>query len=335
MRHPFDGVSTPSNDGLTRRSVLGALAAATAGLAGLNAATAQVASTQAVGEEGGVKISTAAVGEEGAATTRALNEEGAANRPLTSEPFGEEAGKVVSHRAPGLEDGGPMNPNPVTDAVNEQGGVTTKAVGEEGGPIATTLALGEEGGLTKALNENGGRVVAVPVKPNTTELKEAQLKAVWADMASADSAKGVQACAVLYGSKNAVPFLKENLKVEKVKLVQADEKMLAALIAALDSDTFEEREKAEAKLTELGQAAAVAIERAIKEAKSPEQRMRLERLREKCKEQSAQTQAKRGLEVLVALKTPEAKELLEKLAKGEQKEWLTQVAKEALERASK
>jgi hypothetical protein len=39
--------------------------------------------------------------------------------------------------------------------------------------------------------------------------------------------------------------------------------------------------------------------------------------------------------VLVALRLPEARDLLAALAKGDEKEWLTQEAKKALDRASK
>jgi hypothetical protein len=330
MRHPFDGVNDPSSANLTRRSALGAMVA---GLVGVGTAAAQIATTNAIGEEGAV-ATTRAVGEEGGrvpltaavneagVTTQALGEEGGA-RPASTEPFGEEAGRVVSRPAPGLEDGGKPNAQPTTKALNEEGAV------------ATTLVVGEEGGLTRALNENGGPTVTVPVKPNTTELKDEQLKAVWADMAAAGPAKGVQACAVLYGSKNAVGFLKDNLKADRIKVPQADEKKVAGLIAALDSDTFDEREKADAELAKLGEAALAAIEKALRESRSPEQRMRLERLRDKIKDRSVTTQARRGLEVLVALRTPEAKELLEKLAKGDEKEWLTEAARQALARVPK
>jgi hypothetical protein len=331
MRHPFDGVND-NGDNLSRRSVLGAMAAAAAGLVGLGtSASAQVATTQAIGEEGAI-ATTLAIGEEGGPMTKALGEQGTP-MPATTEPFGEEAGKVVSRAVPGMEDGA-GKPGVSTEAVGEEGGPSTRAVGEEGGP--STLAVGEEGGITKALREDGGPMApTVPVKPGTTELKDEQLKAVWNDMALADPAKGVQACAILYGAKKAVPFLKDNLTVEKFKLPQADEKTLAKLIEALDSDEFEQREKAEADLSRLGAAATAALEKAIKDTKSIEQRMRMERLLEKMKTHSAMTQAKRGLEVLVALRTAEAKELLEKLSKGDEKEWLTQAAKGALERASK
>ncbi len=342
MRHPFDGVNLTGGEGLTRRSALGALGAAVAGLTGMTStASAQIATTQAIGEEGGPAVSTLALGEEGGPTTKALGEEGAATRPLTTEPFGEEAGRVVSRAAPGLEDGGAK---PVTRAKGENGGPATDAIGENGGPTATTLALGEEGGpSTRALGEEGAATRArgedggptVPVKPNTTELKEAQLKAVWADLAAKDPARGVQACAILYGAKNVIPFMKENLKADKFTQPQADAKTIAKLIADLDAGAFATRQKAEMELAKLGPAAAAAIDAALKEPKSAEQKMRLERLKEGAKESPTMTQGRRALEVLVALRTPEAKELLEKLSRGEEKEWLTQAAKQALARIPK
>lgn len=70
---------------------------------------------------------------EGGVTTQALGEEGGP----TTQAIGEEGG-------------------PTTLAVGEEGGPTTLAVGEEGGP--TTRALGEEGASTKALGEEGGPI---------------------------------------------------------------------------------------------------------------------------------------------------------------------------------
>jgi hypothetical protein len=318
MRHPFDGVDLPKNDGMTRRTALGAMAAAAAGALGLGAtARAQVVAT------------TLAVGEEGGPMTKALGETGGGNAAVTTEPFGEEAGKVTSLMTPGLEDG----KAPATKAKDEEGGgPSTRAVGEEGGPA--TGALNEGGGpVTRRLGEGGfgGRIV--PVFPDTQELKDEQLKKVWDELTDKDAAKGVQACAELYGAKKVVPFLKENLKADKLKLPKADDKKVAKLIEDLDSDSFDVRENAEAELVKLGAGAAAAIEKAIPAAKSAEQRMRLTRLLEKSKEQPALTQARRGIEVLVALRTDEAKELLEKLAKGDDSEWLTQAAKKGLERA--
>jgi len=294
------------------------MAAAAAGVLGLGGkATAQ-------------KVTTLAVGEEGGPMTAALRETGVGNIAVSSEPFGEEAGKVTSLMTPGLEDG----KAPPTKEKGEDGGgtVTTEALGEEG--RAVTGALREGGGpLTRALREGGFGRGTVFVYPDTQELKDEQFKTAWGELADKDSVKGVQACAVLYGAKKVVPFLKDNLKADKLKLPQADGKTVSKLIDDLDDDSFETREQAEAELAKLGAGAAAALEKAMKTAKSAEQKMRLGRLLEKSKDQPALMQARRGLEVLVALRSDEAKELLEKLSKGDDKEWLTQAAKKALERA--
>jgi hypothetical protein len=322
MRHPFDGVNPPAGEdkteGLTRRGALGQMAAAAAGLLGAAAvAQGQVVTTLALGEEG--------------AMTNALSEAGGAGRGVTTEPFGEEAGKVMSRPAPGLEDA--AKPMPPTKEKGEDAGPPTGALNEGG---VTTRALGEEGAMTRRRGEDGGPIgPVVPVAPNTTDLNDKQLESTWKDMADKDAAKGVQACAILYGAKNAVPFLKERLTLKAMKLPEADAKTVAKLIADLDDDEFATRDKASMELAKLGTTVEAALEAALKTAKSNEQRMRLERLLEKLKDVSVLTQARRGVEVLVALKSKEAKEVLENLAKGTEGDWLTQAAKGALERMSK
>lgn len=355
MRHPFDGLNQPEAprasqpattddvlDGLTRRSALEKMAFAAAAFVAVPAVvSAQQATTNAVGEEGGAPpvATTLALGEEGAATA-ALRETGAGTAAVTTEPFGEEAGRVTSKAAAGLEDGGGATTkavgeaggNPVTTAINEQG-FTTQAVGEEGG--ATTKAVGEEGAgqpVTRARGEEGTAGSVVVVKPAAADLNEKQLEAAWKDLASNEAPKAVQGCAVLYGAKQAVPFLKSNLKV---KFTPPDEERVAQLIADLDADAFGKREQAEKALAQMGPPALPALRAALDKARSAEMRMRLQRLIDGSKDLPELLQAQRGLEVLVALRTPEAKQLVEQIAKGEEKEWLTQAAKKALARLPK
>ncbi len=330
MNHPFDGVS--------RRKALGAMAAAAAGLLGLKSvASAQKIELQVtsngLGEEGAGVATTLAVGEEGA-VTNALGETGVAEaKPATTEPFGEEAGSVTSQAVPGLETG--VKGGPATTAKGEAGTATTDALNEDAGPATT--ALREGGVITKALREAGGGagVAIVTVPPDTTELNDKQMQSIWVEMGDKEAMKGVQGCAMLYGAKKAVPFLKDNLKVTEEKDGPVDAKTIAAMIAKLDSEDFEEREKAEADLAKIGEPVASAIQKALRETKSAEQRMRLQRLAEKVKEPADRIQARRGLEVLLALGTPEAKELIETLSKGSDKAWLSGEAKSALERFSK
>ena len=162
------------------------------------------------------------------------------------------------------------------------------------------------------------------------DLTDAQLKAVWADLGASDPATALQACAVLYGSKQALTFLKAHLKFEQPK---ADPAQIAKLIKDLDSDDFETRENGEKALEKLGAAAAAALQAALDNTDaSTEVKMRAARLLEKAKANSPILQAQRGVEVLVALATPEAKELLEALAKGPENDLVVPVARKALER---
>lgn len=360
MRHPFDGLNQPElpagqpearAEGLSRRSALGKMVFAAAGFVAMPALVrGQIAITNAVNEAGGAPIATTlALGEEGAVTT-AVGEAGVAQAGVTTEPFGEEAGRVTSRAVAGLEDGVAA---PVTQAVREAGGPLTRALNEEG--RFTTQAVGEEGAITNALNENGGATTKavgeegggpattakgeeglggqiVIVKPLALDLKDKQLETTFTDLASKEQPKAVQACAVIYGSKQAVTFLKDNVKV---KFAQADDQKIAQMINDLDADAFAAREKAEKDLANLGPAVVPAIQAALQNAKSAEMRMRLQRLIDNSKELPVMLQANRALEVLIALKTPEAKAVIEELAKGNEKEWLTQEAKKALVRAGK
>lgn len=361
MRHPFDGLNQPAlaagqpeakAEGLSRRSALGKMVFAAAGFVALPALVrGQIAVTNAINEAGGPVATTLALGEEGAVTT-AVGEAGAAPAGVTTEPFGEEAGRVTSRAVPGLEDGtaAPVTQavreagGPLTRAANEDGRVTTQAVGEEGAATgalnenggATTKAVGEEGGapVTEAKGEAGAGVGGqiVIVKPLALELKDKQLETTYADLGSKEQPKAVQACAVIYGSKQAITFLKGNIKVN---FAQADDQKIAQMINDLDADAFAAREKAEKDLANLGPAAVPALQAALQNAKSAEMRMRLQRLIDNSKELPVMVQATRALEVLIALKTPEAKAVIEELAKGNEKEWLTQEAKKALVRAGK
>lgn len=324
MRHPFDGILGQEQAGLTRRGALGQLAAATAGILGLGAAAQaqKILPTEAVNEQGAPQVTTLALGEEGGAT-QVKGEEGK-TAALTTEPFGEEAGKVLSRPAPGLEDASAAKP---TAAKGEDGGATTKALREEAGGL-TTQALGEEGGpMTRAAGEDGGP--SVKVEPLARDLDDKQLEPVWTDLGSTEPAKALQACAVLYGAKKAVPFLKGHLKL---KATAADAKQVEKLVADLDHDSFQVREQADDELEKLGLAALPALEAAFKATRSIEVRMRVKRLLDRCKEMPEFLQNQRGLEVLVALRTKEAREVVEELAKGAEKDLLTQAAKNALER---
>jgi len=325
MRHPFDGVNSAAeaaqDGGQTRRTALGQMAVGAASLLGLASAARAGITTDALGEEGGPGVPTRVAGEEG--------------RPaaVTTEPFGEEAGKVVSRAEPGVEDGGKSAT--ATADIGEDGGpvATTLALGEEGGGLrVTSRGLGEEGGLTRRRGEDGGPAPIVPVRPDTIDLDDRSLDQTWSRLADQDATQAVQACAILYGAKNVVPFLEKKLTSTNFTVPEVDDKTVSRLIADLDNDASQARERATRELEKLAPAVVDRLEKALNTATSPEQRMRLTRLVAAARTRSVQAQGRRGLEVLVALRSPAARKVLEALAKGPEKEWLTRIAKEALPR---
>jgi hypothetical protein len=174
----------------------------------------------------------------------------------------------------------------------------------------------------------------VAVKRESLRLSPKQMQAAWAELADKDAARAVQGCALLYGAQTVLPFLKEHLKAT-AKIPDADEKAVAVLIGQLDSDDMATREKASAELAKLGLAAVPAVEEALKHPRSVEQRMRLQHVLAKATDAPALTQARRGLEVLVALATPEARDLLQTLGKGPERAWLSHAARNAAERATR
>ena len=112
---------------------------------------------------------------------------------------------------------------------------------------------------------------------------------------------------------------------------------MARLIAELDDDNFEVREKAATELEKLGGAALPALREALDGRPSPESRRRIEQLIEKQEPRDwassgERLRAWRALEVLERAGTPEARRMLQALADGAPGAWLTQDAKSALNR---
>lgn len=336
MQHPFHGVivsEETNTQPVTRRAAMGAMVFAAAGVMGAaRTASAQIATTQAIGEEGAVQppvATTLALGEEGALTqaineagaptTRALGEEGGA--AVTTEPFGEEAGRVTSKAVPGLEDGVGGDPNVTTKALREEGAITTQALGEEGARPPLTKARGEDGG--------GRPGSTVRVQPGQKQLTDRQLLLAWKDLSEKDIGKALQGSAVLYGAKDCVTFLKGNLKLDAPRV---EPKQVMSLLVLLDSNDFASREKAEEALVALGVGVLPLVKITASTTTSVEVRMRCTRVMEKLQTLPEVSQVRRGIEVLVALRTPEAKDVLAALAKGEQTDLVADLARDALKR---
>jgi RNA polymerase sigma factor (sigma-70 family) len=164
-------------------------------------------------------------------------------------------------------------------------------------------------------------------------LTETDLIASWQNLASTDAAAAYKAVLQLASDpQQAVPLLKRELAGAD----PADAKSVAKLLAELDDDHFDVREKASRELAKLGKAVVADLRREREKTQSFEVRRRLDALLEKLDGSSEKVdetlRSQRMVAVLELAATTEAKELLEHLSKkGPNDDWRRQ-AKSALDR---
>lgn len=126
-----------------------------------------------------------------------------------------------------------------------------------------------------------------------------------------------------------LPFLKTKLK----PVPTVDQARITAMVADLDSATFDARENAMKELEALGVVAGPALEKKLKEQAPLEVRQRLETLLKRIDGQGlsvADLRSLRGIEVLEGIGTAEAKTQLTDLAKGGAGHVITARAQQAL-----
>jgi RNA polymerase sigma factor (sigma-70 family) len=159
------------------------------------------------------------------------------------------------------------------------------------------------------------------------------LPGLWADLADADAGRAFRAVAALAAVPDqCVPLLRE--KVRPVAVPEPGR--LARLVANLDDAAFAVRERAERELEGLGELAAPALKEALEKNPSAELRRRAERLLDRLAEPPADQRAGlRAVEVLERAATPEARQLLERLARGAPVARLSREARAALDRLSR
>jgi WD40 repeat protein len=158
------------------------------------------------------------------------------------------------------------------------------------------------------------------------------LASLWTDLAGADADKAYQAIWTLAANPNlAVPLIKGQLRpVPRVEAAR-----VARLIADLDSDGFETRERAAKGLEELGEAIGPALRKALEGEQSAEVRRQVEQLLEKLDSTDLSGDVLRALRAVEALElagTAEARRALKALASGAPGARLTEDAKATLER---
>lgn len=169
-----------------------------------------------------------------------------------------------------------------------------------------------------------------------TAAKAEPLDGPWNDLAGADALKAYQAIRTLSAAPTAaVAWLRDRLHPAP----GPDAATLAGWVAGLDSDHFEVRKQAEEELAKLGPLAHPALRRALADRPPLQVRQRIERLL--AKEVTAkplsgeELRGLRAVETLERIGTPEARQVLKKLAGGADGAGLTQEAKAACQRLAR
>lgn len=157
---------------------------------------------------------------------------------------------------------------------------------------------------------------------------------LWNDLAGADAAKAYGTMRTLAALPDqSIPLLRQRLQ----KPTSADAEKIARLLADLDSEQFQVRERAGLGLQELGMWAEPAMRQALRKRPSLEVRRRLGPILEKLDSgmrTAEELRILRAVEVLEWIASPEARRVLEELAGGSPDGWLTQEAKSSLQRLS-
>jgi RNA polymerase sigma factor (sigma-70 family) len=205
-----------------------------------------------------------------------------------------------------------------------------RLTGHKGGVMS--LMFSQDGGMLVSSGTDATALVWDLSGKLDTLQGALDLDAAWTDLASDNAAKAYQQVRRLSAApRETVSYLSQHLQ----PITHPDAKRLAALVADLDSETFARRDMAMKELAKLMELAEPALRKALASEPSPELRRRIEALLDKLHApvRGAETlRSLRAVEVLEHIATPEARQLLQKLAEGATAARLTREAKAALAR---
>jgi len=170
--------------------------------------------------------------------------------------------------------------------------------------------------------------------PSDFKLTDKDLTTSWADLGSDQGGKAYAALRMLRADPaKSIPFLQEQLKP---KSPGPDQKKIDQLIADLDSEEFATREKASNELEKLGKLAEELMRKTLAAGPSLEVKTRLNKLLARLGGDrpltADQQRDVRAVRVLEQIGTPEARKLLDALVKESPGWWVTQEAKQAIDR---
>ncbi len=198
-------------------------------------------------------------------------------------------------------------------------------------PDGTTLASGSADTTVLLWNVTGR-----PTGEHSGTLSAEGLHLLWDDLANTDAAKAFDAIGLLTATPDqAIPMLKAKLHPAPAP---AEKKQIARLLADLDSERFEVRQKVMEELKQLGERAEPGLREALQDKLPLEARKRVEELLEGVAASATDPQRLRDLRAVEALEhigTPEARQVLQTLADGAPTARLTREAKASLQRIAK
>jgi RNA polymerase sigma factor (sigma-70 family) len=163
-------------------------------------------------------------------------------------------------------------------------------------------------------------------KSGAAELTATQLETLWSDLLGLATPADKALWQMVRSPKQALLFLKEHARPAE----PADAQVIAKLVVNLDSRTFSVREKAARSLEELGESAEAPLYKVLEAKPALEVRQRIEQILHK---RSADVIRRlRAIEALEHIGTPEARLVLDVIAKGTANRRISQAALAALAR---
>jgi DNA-binding LacI/PurR family transcriptional regulator len=167
------------------------------------------------------------------------------------------------------------------------------------------------------------------LRPKIAAKGDPPIAALWEALAGADASGAYQAVWQLADRPDrSISFLKSKLS----PVQPVDQGRVRGFLDALDSERFAERTAASRGLVALGEAVEPELRRELAKAASAEKRHRLQLLLDGMATgfSAENSRLARAIVVLKWANTPEARRLLEDLARGVPEAWLTREAKSAL-----